>query len=37
MSIERRALMKAYGAELILTDGSLGMEGSIKEMKKTFK
>lgn len=34
MSIERRALMKAYGAELILTDGSLGMEGSIKEMKK---
>ena len=37
MSIERRALMKVYGAELILTDGSLGMEGSIKEMKKTFK
>lgn len=34
MSIERRALMKAYGSELILTDGSLGMEGSIKEMKK---
>ena len=34
MSIERRVLMKAYGAELILTDGSLGMEGSIKEMKK---
>lgn len=34
MSIERRALMKAYGAELILTDGSLGMEGSIKVMNK---
>lgn len=34
MSIERRALMKAYGAELILTDGSLGMEGSIEVMNK---
>ena len=29
MSIERRALMKAYGAELILTEGKLGMSGSI--------
>ena len=29
MSIERRELMKAYGAELILTDGKLGMSGSI--------
>lgn len=34
MSIERIALMKAYGAELILTDGSLGMEGSIEVMNK---
>lgn len=34
MSIERRNLMKAYGAEIILTDGSLGMNGSIEVMNK---
>ena len=34
MSIERRALMKAYGAELILTEGKLGMSGSITKAKE---
>ena len=29
MSVERRNLMKAYGAEVVLTDGSKGMQGAI--------
>ena len=29
MSVERRNLIKAYGAELVLTEGSLGMKGAI--------
>lgn len=36
MSLERRAILKAYGAELILTPKSLGMTGSIAEAKRLF-
>ena len=34
MSIERRLLMKAYGAEVVLTDGKLGMNGAIKKAEE---
>lgn len=34
MSAERRRLMKAYGAELFLTEGRLGMQGSVNKAKE---
>ena len=34
MSVERRNLLKAYGAEIVLTEGELGMKGAIKKAQE---
>lgn len=37
MSVERRALIKAYGAELILTEAAKGMQGTIDKMNELLE
>lgn len=37
MSVERRNIMKAYGAEIVLSDGKLGMKGAIAKAEELHK
>ena len=37
MSVERRRLLSAYGAEIVLTEGALGMKGSIEKANELAK